>query len=94
MKKDRVVLHYDMDSYYASIEIRDNPRLLNKPLVVGGSIVTTASYEARKFGIHSAMKVSDAKKLCPSLLVIPPNKENIVRYQERFTTLFFASLIK
>ena len=75
MKKDRVILHYDMDSYYASIEIRDNPRLLNKPLVVGGSIVTTASYEARKFGIHSAMKVSDAKKLCPSLLVIPPNKE-------------------
>ena len=43
MKKDRVVLHYDMDSYYASIEIRDNTRLLNKPLVVGGSIVTTAS---------------------------------------------------
>ena len=50
MKKDKVILHYDMDSYYASIEIRDNPRLLNKPLVVAGSIVTTASYEARKFG--------------------------------------------
>lgn len=75
MKKDRTILHYDMDSYYASIEIRDNPKLLNKPLVVGGSIVTTASYEARKFGIHSAMKVSDAKKLCPSLLVVPVNKE-------------------
>ena len=47
MKKDRTILHYDMDAYYASIEIRDNPKLLNKPLVVGGSIVTTASYEAR-----------------------------------------------
>lgn len=51
-----------MDAFYASIEINKNPKLKNKALVVGENIVTTAScYEARKFGIHSAMKVSDAK---------------------------------
>lgn len=87
MKKDRIILHYDMDSYYASIEIRDNPKLLNKPLVVGGSIVTTASYEARKFGIHSAMKVSDAKKLCPSLLVVSVNKEKYSEISKQIQSL-------
>ncbi|VEH38933.1 DNA polymerase IV [Fusobacterium varium] len=90
MKKDRTILHYDMDAYYASIEIRDNPKLLNKPLVVGGSIVTTASYEARKFGIHSAMKVSDAKKLCPSLLVIPVNKEKYSEISKKYKDLSFV----
>lgn len=70
----RVILHYDMDAYYASVEIRDNPHLKNKPLVVGGSIVTTASYAARKYGIHSAMSTAEAKKLCPNLLVIPCDK--------------------
>ena len=89
MKKDRTILHYDMDSYYASIEIRDNPKLLNKPLVVGGSIVTTASYEARKFGIHSAMKVSDAKKLCPSLMVVPVNKEKYSEISKKIPGLGF-----
>ena len=67
----RIIMHYDMDAFYASIEINRNPKLKNKPLVVGENIVTTASYEARKFGIHSAMKVSDAKLLCPRLIVIP-----------------------
>ena len=75
----RVIMHYDMDSYYASVEIRDNPQLKNKPLVIGGSIVTTASYAARKYGIHSAMSTAEAKKLCPNLLVIPCNK---VKYAE------------
>lgn len=79
MKKDRVIMHYDLDSFYASIEIRDNPKLANKPLVVGGSIATTASYEARKYGIHSAMRVSDAKKLCPNLIVVPADKEKYSR---------------
>ena len=48
----RVILHYDMDAFFASVEIRDNKKLKNKPLVVGKSIVTTASYAARKYGIH------------------------------------------
>ena len=73
---ERVILHYDMDCFYASIEIRDNPqKYKNKPMVVAGGVVTTASYEARKFGIHSAMSTFEAKKLCPTLLVVYPNKE-------------------
>ena len=73
---ERVILHYDMDCFYASIEIRDNPqKYKNKPMVVAGGVVTTASYEARKFGIHSAMSTFEAKKLCPNLLVVYPNKE-------------------
>ncbi|MCF2612990.1 DNA polymerase IV [Fusobacterium perfoetens] len=73
---ERVILHYDMDCFYASVEIRDNPKKYkNKPMVVAGGVVTTASYEARKFGIHSAMSTFEAKKLCPNLLVVYPDKE-------------------
>lgn len=68
-----------MDAFFASIEIRDNPKLKNRPIVVGNSIVTTASYEARKFGIHSAMSTFEAKKLCPHLIVVPTNKD---KYRE------------
>lgn len=71
---ERVILHYDMDSFYASVEIRDNPKLKNKSLVVGEGVVTTASYEARKYGIHSAMSTAEAKKLCPNLIVLPCDK--------------------
>ncbi len=46
---DRVILHYDMDAFYASIEIRDNPKYKNRPMVVAGGVVTTANYEARKY---------------------------------------------
>ena len=75
--ESRVILHYDMDSFYASVEIRDKPQLKNRPLVVGGRVVTTASYPARKYGVHSAMSVAEAKLLCPNLLVLPCDKINI-----------------
>lgn len=71
----RVIIHYDMDAFYASVEIKENPKYRNKPLVVGESIVTTASYEARKYGIHSAMSTAEARKLCPSLLILPCDKK-------------------
>ncbi|MGL4989051.1 MAG: DNA polymerase IV [Cetobacterium sp.] len=71
----RLIMHYDMDAFYASIEIRDNPKYRDKPIVVAGGVVTTASYPARKFGIHSAMNTIDAKKLCPKLIVVPVDKE-------------------
>lgn len=87
MEKDRVIMHYDMDCFYASIEIRDNPKLAGKPLVVGGSIATTASYEARKYGIHSAMRVSDAKKLCPQLIVVPVDKEKYSQVSRKIKNL-------
>ncbi|MGL4933987.1 MAG: DNA polymerase IV, partial [Cetobacterium sp.] len=68
---NRIICHYDMDAFYASIETRDNPKYKDKPIVVAGGVVTTASYPARKFGIHSAMNTLDAKKLCPKLIVVP-----------------------
>ncbi|WP_047396055.1 DNA polymerase IV [Cetobacterium sp. ZOR0034] len=79
---NRVICHYDMDAFYASIEIRDNPKYKDKPIVVAGGVVTTASYPARKFGIHSAMNTLDAKKLCPKLIVVPVNKDKYA-YESR-----------
>lgn len=63
-------LHYDMDSFFASIEMRDNPKLSNLPLVVGNHVVATSNYVARKYGIHSAQSVILAKKLCNNLVVV------------------------
>ncbi len=78
-----MIVHIDMDAFFASIEQRDNPALQGKPVAVAGrgqrSVVSTASYEARKFGVHSAMPVFTAKKRCPRLIIIPGNKS---RYQE------------
>lgn len=80
-------MHYDMDSFYASIEIRDNPKYKGLPLVVGGGVVTTASYEARKYGVHSAMSVFEAKKLCPSLLVVPVDKNKYIKISQKIQEL-------
>jgi DNA polymerase IV len=72
MKK--IYMHYDMDAFFASVEQRENPALRGIPIAVGHGIVTTASYEARKFGVKSAMPVSTAKKLCPYLKLVPVRK--------------------
>ena len=73
--KELNILHLDMDAFYASVEEQDNPKLKGKPVIVGGKskhgIVTTANYEARKYGVKSAMPIFMARKLCPKGYFLP-----------------------
>src|SRR5258708_34142087 len=79
-----------MDAFYASVEQRDNPDLRGKPLAVGGrpdrrGVVAAASYEARAFGVRSAMSMAKAVRLCPSLVILPPE---FARYKAASTAVF------
>ncbi|XGC81175.1 DNA polymerase IV [Bdellovibrio bacteriovorus] len=74
----RKIIHIDMDCFYAAVEVKYHPELRGKPLGIGGppnsrSVLCTASYEARKFGVRSAMPSSQAVRLCPQLILVPPN---------------------
>src|SRR5271156_5650302 len=89
----RRIIHIDMDAFYASVEQRDNPDLRGRPLAVGGSrergVVAAASYEARKFGVHSAMASVTAKRKCPELIFVPPRFE-VYRAVSRQIRAIFA----
>lgn len=78
-----LVAHVDMDAFFASLEIRSDPRLADRPLVVGGGpsgrgVVTTASYPARRFGIHSGMSLAEARRRCPGLLALPVDPPKVM----------------
>src|SRR5213080_5544707 len=66
------ILHADLDAFYASVEQRDHPRLRGRPVIVGGGVVLAASYEAKAFGVRTAMGGRQARQLCPSAVVVPP----------------------
>lgn len=87
------ILHVDMDAFYASIEIRDNPSLAGLPVCVGGpassrGVISAASYEARRFGVHSAMPTAQARRLCPDLVLLPPDFERYTAASRQIMAIF------
>jgi DNA polymerase-4 len=89
----RFILHIDMDAFYASVEVRDNPALQDKPVLVGASpqqrgVVAACSYPARTFGIHSAMPMSQAIRLCPQAIVLPVRMERYVEVSKIIQLIF------
>ena len=93
MSEDHKIIHVDMDAFYASVEQLDNPDLLGKAVIVGGDpkargVVSAASYEARKFGVHSAMPTSQALRLCPDAIVLPVRMERYVEFSRQIRTIF------
>jgi len=97
---DRAIAHIDMDAFYASVEILDFPEFAGVPLVVGGSsnrgVVAAASYEARKYGIHSAMPIFEARRRCPSIVIRPGRMRRYVELsQEAMNVLHgFSPLVE
>ncbi len=89
---DRKIIHVDMDAFFASVEQRDNPALRGKAVAVGGSsrrgVVAAASYEARKFGVRSAMPSVTAKRQCPSLIFVPPRFDAYREVSQQIRAIF------
>lgn len=90
----RKIIHIDMDAFYASVEQRDFPEYRNKPLIVGGSpegrgVVAAASYEVRKFGVHSAMPAARAVQLCPHAIFVKPRFDVYREVSEQIREIFF-----
>jgi DNA polymerase IV len=94
----RKIIHVDMDAFYASVEQRDNPDLRGKPVVVGGSrvrgVVAAASYEARKFGVRSAMPAVTAKRQCPDLIFVKPRFEVYKAVSQQIREIFAVSRLR
>ena len=88
MTSAATILHADLDAFYASVEVRDDPTLRNKPVAVGGGVILAATYEARRFGVRSAMSGADARRRCPDLIVIPGRFDAYVEASKQVMTIF------
>ena len=94
---DRVILHVDMDAFFAAIEQREHPEYKDKPLIVGADpragkgrgVVSTCSYEARRYGVHSAMPISQAYRLCPDGIYVPPNGRLYGQVSQELFRIFY-----
>ena len=97
MPRERFIAHVDMDAFFAAIEERDNPEFRGRPVVVGADpklgrgrgVVSTCSYEARKFGIHSAMPISIAYRKCPKAIFLPVNGKKYSEVSEEIYRIFY-----
>jgi len=90
---ERVIIHVDMDAFYAAVEQRDNPLYRGQPVIVGGTVeqrgvVSTASYEARKYGVHSAMSMYEAHRRCPQGIYLPVDMEKYRAVSQEIMTIF------
>ena len=93
MQHERWILHVDMDAFFAAVEILDDPRLAGKAVIVGGTpqghgVVSTANYEARKFGVHSAMPAAQAVRLCPHGIFLRPRPRRYGEFSRQVFTIF------
>lgn len=96
----RAILHVDMDAFYASVEAQDHPELKGKPLIVGGTtgrgVVAAASYEVRRFGVHSAMPIKEALRRCPEAICVRPRMARYVEVSQQVFAVFreFTPLVE
>ena len=93
-KQPRKIIHCDADCFFAAVEMRDDPSLRGHPIAIGGAsdrrgVIATCNYEARIYGIHSAMATAQAKRLCPDLLVIPQNMDKYKKSALQIREIFF-----
>ncbi len=93
MVRVRKIIHIDMDAFFAQVEQRDNPMYKNKPLIVGGplnrGVISSASYEARKYGLYAGMPLTKAKRLCPDGIFVPVNMEKYLKESADIREIFF-----
>jgi len=96
----RWIIHIDMDAYFAAVEQRDHPEMLGKPVIIGGlsgrGVVSTASYEARRFGVHSAMPMTEAQRRCPNGIYLPGDHRKYARVSRQIMKILedFSPLVE